>query len=706
MLDMHKIIDEIGFGGYHLMLIFFVGTFFTVDNAFLIMSASITTTLQRDWNLHKLQKAMLVSILFFGAAAGSIVSGSFSDIHGRRPMVLISLCGELVFGFGCCLTNSINSMLLLRFMFGLSVGIGMAPVISMLVEGTPSRWRGHMVNGVTGLMYGLGLLYSCIIIMVYMPDLDGGPSPMTWRYITALSVLPCAVVFPFVCLLVPESPHFLVSRGRNLEALAVLRFMAFVNGNQRVTELLEAEFKQTLEEQGQGLTQAKASSGLLGWQQKGGAMSYDGKNPSSKILNQGGAEVAVRSAGFFEMYDTIVTSGFLPIVKGGCFMYFLVNATVNGLSYGLPQILATVEVDMNPALSLFCVSLCDYPALFLACAITEMPKVSYRQAMKGLCGASFFFIAILASFDYGWSRVALFSVCIAKILSVALFQLVFAYFSEIFPSGIRCTANCICMAAGRLGSVLAPLDYELLSYPIDNVGPHTPFFIFLALLCVVGVHVIDSLLSMENKNNPLMDFDEEQHISDLAPPTVGSALPSRASSVGVTRENSRRVSFVVSEDEAISAPESESSTDGPRRPLKPIKSYLGASPGSLPNIKPALKKPRESKPAGVKGEEVEARLRQLAQQKQERAAQDLAGSGSSDCSEDLEAQQSSRQASLETPAAPPAPKAPPVRGAGRGTSLFGNAPATAPILPAAKALSARAPAALADALSESGARAG
>lgn len=618
MLDMHKIIDEIGFGGYHLMLIFFVGTFFTVDNAFLIMSASITTTLQRDWNLHKLQKALLVSILFFGAAIGSILSGSLSDSHGRRPMVLISICGELIFGFGCCLTNSINSMLLLRFLFGLSVGVGMAPVISMLVEGTPSRWRGHMVNGVTGLMYGLGLLYSCVIIMVYMPDLDGGPSPLTWRYVTALSVLPCALVFPFVVLLVPESPHFLVSRGRNLEALGVLRFMAFINGNQRVTELLEAEFKQCLEEQAQGLVPGghKATSGLLDpHQKKGGSMSYDGKASSTASVLKGEAALQMPAkTGVFDMWDTIHTSGFAPIVKGGMFMYFLVNATVNGLSYGLPQILATVEVDMNPALSLFCVSLCDYPALFLACAITELPRVSYRQAMKGLCGLSFVFIGVLASFDYGWSRLALFSVCIAKILSVALFQLTFAYFSEIFPSGIRCTANCICMAAGRIGSVLAPLDYELLSYPIDYVGPHTPFFIFLALLCLGGVHVIDEMLSIENKGGPLLDFDEETHISDMAPPTVGSALPSRASSVAATREHSRRVSFVVSEDEAISAPESECSVEEGRRPPRPVKPHAATSPGApaaLPNIKPALKRPRETKNPGVKGEEVEARLRLL-----------------------------------------------------------------------------------------------
>merc|ERR1740130_228078 len=153
-------------------------------------------------------------------------------------------------------------LLVFRFAFGVALGIGMAPAISMLVECSPTRWRGHMVNGVTGLMFGFGLLYACLIILVYMPDLDGGRNPRTWRYVTALSVLPCLIVFPFVFLLMPESPHYLAGRGMHLEALGVLRFMAFMNHRGEVMRVLEDEESLVREEMAAAAAIAAANGRL------------------------------------------------------------------------------------------------------------------------------------------------------------------------------------------------------------------------------------------------------------------------------------------------------------------------------------------------------------------------------------------------------------------------------------------------------------
>lgn len=534
MMDLHKLIDEIGLGRYHQLLFLFVGTFFAVDNSVLITAASITIALEEDWKLGTTWKAALVSVVFLGSAVGSVFSGSFSDVHGRRPMILLSLFCELAFGFACSMTSGPEWMLVFRFLFGVSLGIGMAPALSMLVECSPSRWRGHMVNGVTGLMCGLGIMYACVVILIYMPALDGGTKPQAWRYVTALAVVPCAIVFPFVCLLMLESPHFLAGRGRHQDALAVLRFMAFMNERPEVIALIEEEAR-LLELDGHGPpceTTPLAQTWSLATGSHNPTQSQGALDDSEKAVHFTKEERAASEEGFFHMWNMVRVSEFYPVMLGGMFMYFLVNSTVNGLNYGLPQILATMHGDISPAVSLCIVGVGDFLALVLACALVEAPGISYRDAMKGLCMGAFVSITFVASFDYGAPRLGLFAAFMSKLLTVALFQMVFAYFGEVFPSSIRCTANSYCMAAGRMGAVIGPINFEILSARVPSnhlvAGPHVFFFGVLSVLCLAGVYVIQSRLTVEIKGMPLQDFHEDvTKISNSATPFVGSRAASK-----------------------------------------------------------------------------------------------------------------------------------------------------------------------------------
>eukprot|EP00929_Paragymnodinium_shiwhaense_P060040 TRINITY_DN30023_c0_g1_i2.p1 TRINITY_DN30023_c0_g1~~TRINITY_DN30023_c0_g1_i2.p1 ORF type:complete len:346 (+),score=79.75 TRINITY_DN30023_c0_g1_i2:140-1177(+) len=334
MLKLNEVIDDIGLGRYHWLLFLFVGTFFIVDNSVLTTAASITMSLEKDWSLDNWEKGSLVSIIYLGSGIGSFFSGYLSDVYGRRPVLLVSLMLEFIFGFACCLASGFAALVSLRFMFGIGLGVGMAPAISMLVECSPTRWRGHMVNGVTGFMFGIGLLYACLVILVYMPDLNAGDR--TWRYVTALAVLPCLVVLPFVYLLMPESPHYLASRGLQLEALSVLRFMSFINNRSDMTKKLEEEAALVSTE----LESASFDSGgSQGARRRRASMLTNGL-----CTEQGDSVPEVRgNEGFFEMMDVVQTSGYWPTVLGGMFMYFLVNSTVNGINYGLPQIVVAMN---------------------------------------------------------------------------------------------------------------------------------------------------------------------------------------------------------------------------------------------------------------------------------------------------------------------------------------------------------------------------
>jgi len=87
-------------------------------------------------------------------------------------------------------------------------------------------------------------------------------------------------------------------------------------------------------------------------------------------------------------------------------------------------------------------------------------------------------------------------------VGIAFFTIAYVYVTEIFPSAYRCTAASTCMAGGRIGSVLAPLAFELLTSGGES---HIPFWLLCSLLCVIAVWVIQRCLTFELKGEPLED---------------------------------------------------------------------------------------------------------------------------------------------------------------------------------------------------------
>jgi MFS family permease len=52
----------------------------------------------------------------------------------------------------------------------------------------------------------------------------------SWRLLAGLCIIPCLISLTFGCMYVPESPRWLVAKGKNEKALAILRKAAESNG--------------------------------------------------------------------------------------------------------------------------------------------------------------------------------------------------------------------------------------------------------------------------------------------------------------------------------------------------------------------------------------------------------------------------------------------------------------------------------------------
>ncbi|MGB7363981.1 MAG: MFS transporter, partial [Rhodococcus sp. (in: high G+C Gram-positive bacteria)] len=175
--------------------------------------------LKEDLSLTAVTEGFVVSILIFGAAIGALVGGRLSDTYGRRHNILV-LAGIFVVGtLGCVLSPSWEILALFRFILGLAVGGASATVPVYLSEVAPFERRGSLVTR-NEVMIVSGQ-FAAFVINALIFNIWGDHDAV-WRYMLLVAVLPAFALF-IGMLRMPESPRWLVSKGRDDEALAVLK---------------------------------------------------------------------------------------------------------------------------------------------------------------------------------------------------------------------------------------------------------------------------------------------------------------------------------------------------------------------------------------------------------------------------------------------------------------------------------------------------
>jgi sugar porter (SP) family MFS transporter len=188
------------------------GLIFGFDTAIV---AGATRYMKEQFSLNALQEGWAVSVVLIGCMFGAGLAGPISDRIGRRRFMLISAVLFLVSAVGCALPRTITEFVIFRFVGGL--GIGSAAVLSPLyiAEIAPARVRGALVS-VNQLAIVTGILLAYFVNWIFA---SSGPS--NWRWMYAMGALP-SVLFFLLLLRVPESPRWLVKKGREDEARSIL----------------------------------------------------------------------------------------------------------------------------------------------------------------------------------------------------------------------------------------------------------------------------------------------------------------------------------------------------------------------------------------------------------------------------------------------------------------------------------------------------
>lgn len=412
------------------------GILFGYDTAVI---SGTTDIVRNQFSLSASGEGWYVGCALIGSIIGVLCAGSLSDYIGRKITMLISAAFFSISAIGCAVCGSFDALVAFRIIGG--VGIGIVSIVSPIYisEVSPARIRGTLVS-----LYQLAVTAGFLLAYLANWAIDAGIDPSAaadaglcsrmfnaeaWRGMLGSETLP-ALLFLFIIFFIPESPKWLIIKGKPSEATAVL------------SRILGSK-----DEIGAEVEATRSSSG-----------EDNGK------------------------WSDLLKPGILVAVLAGCAIAILGQFMgVNAVLYYGPKIFSEAGFD-NPMFSTVLVGLVNFATTVLAVFIID--RVGRKQLIYwGVSGMIICLIAIGIYFATGGALgngfMLAFFLAYVFCCAISISAIVFVLLSEMYPNSIRGRAMSLAGFMLWVGTYLVgQLTPVLLEW--SQAGT---FFIF-AVMCV------------------------------------------------------------------------------------------------------------------------------------------------------------------------------------------------------------------------------
>ncbi|XP_068305537.1 monosaccharide-sensing protein 2-like isoform X2 [Pyrus communis] len=184
------------------------------DNATI---AGAIVYITEDFSLGSSLEGLVVAMSLIGATFITTCSGAISDWIGRRPMLIASSVFYFVSGLVMVWSPNVYVLCIARLLDGFGIGLAVTLVPLYISETAPPDIRGSL-NTLPQFLGSGGMFLS--YCMVFGMSLMDSPS---WRLMLGVLSIPSLIYFGLTVFYLPESPRWLVSKGRMLEAKIVLQ---------------------------------------------------------------------------------------------------------------------------------------------------------------------------------------------------------------------------------------------------------------------------------------------------------------------------------------------------------------------------------------------------------------------------------------------------------------------------------------------------
>jgi SP family xylose:H+ symportor-like MFS transporter len=360
-------------------------------------------------------KGFVIASALIGCVIGGALSGFISKSFGRKKGLVISAIAFALSGIGAWNPEALNifgtlpvyAFVWYRIIGG--IGVGIASMISpmYIAEIAPAKIRGKLVSwNQFAIIFGMLIIYFVNYFIAKQGD-EQWLITQGWRWMFFSGVIP-SVVFLLLLLLVPETPRFLVMKGKDDKARKVLDKIAGVSQSEAIVK----EIKDTLHEKS------------VPW------LSY----------------------GFFVIFIGIMLSVFQQFVGINVVLYYAGNIFRNMGSSTDASLMQTIIVG---AINL----------LFTVVAIFSVDKFGRKPLM--IIGAVGMAISMLALGTVFYMNNLGIAALICMLVYVASFAVswgpvTWVLLSEIFPNSIR-GAMSVAVAAQWIANWIISLTFPMLN---------------------------------------------------------------------------------------------------------------------------------------------------------------------------------------------------------------------------------------------------
>lgn len=542
-------IDKLGFGPFQLMIFIFCGLIWLADAMELMILSILSPAVKCQWSLSSVEEAIITSIVFVGFLLGSMFWGFTGDNYGRKKTFLAMVLVILISAVCSALKLTPDDdripgypwMLLCRFGVGFGAS-GIAQASIYYAEFLPRRTRAICTVCLSG-WWGIGTMFGAALAVGVM-----GHDRLGWHWYLGLSATPMVIVLCFIPF-VPESARLHVSKGKKKEAVKVLRRIAWFNFTSLPPgELLMSprtkDEKERKEDSGKkediGSKSTDFASTTFEESFTADDRNVDGSNEREPLLTQ---ENGINSSKKISLPHRLLFSVMNGISKlpllfvngmwrstiplcclwfGSAWLYYgsvLLTTTMlqdnphcdhedsalspaSGSGYdgnttngSNATSCEDGELDTSDYLRIMWTSGAEMPGLLVTILIIEIigrkltMVVNLTMTMLGFC------LLFICTGD----TLLTFFFFIIRAFSVGIFQTMYAYTSEVYPTNIRGVGIGFASSVARLGAIVTPYVAQVLFHASDYAT-----ISLYAGSCLV-LAVVALLLPIETKGKSLKD---------------------------------------------------------------------------------------------------------------------------------------------------------------------------------------------------------
>ncbi|MBF4623968.1 sugar porter family MFS transporter [Clavibacter sp. VKM Ac-2872] len=183
------------------------------------------SAIQGRFELSETLIGFAVASALLGCALGAYLAGRIADRFGRRWTMIAGAFFFFISAFGSGFAFSVWDLTIWRVIGGLGIGIASVVAPAYIAEISPKLLRGRLAS-LQQLAITLGIFTALLSDAVFAAAADGASEDFwfgleAWRWMLLVCAIP-AIVYGFLAYRLPESPRFLVEKGRKDEAQEIL----------------------------------------------------------------------------------------------------------------------------------------------------------------------------------------------------------------------------------------------------------------------------------------------------------------------------------------------------------------------------------------------------------------------------------------------------------------------------------------------------